>query len=167
MLLLVVLLILYTVYGKECSHKSYFIEHKSVVEGRNIATFPASSVDECAQKCSLTSNCDAANFLLNPEDHSICMLVNSSEASGDSLTPLAASVVYSLRQFCTETKDACVPRQWSFEKHHGYDTLDETYILGEISNVTLEQCLNSCLRSKQCEASLYDKKSKQCRLSKL
>ncbi|CAD5227238.1 unnamed protein product [Bursaphelenchus xylophilus] len=165
--LLTVCFLISTVFAEDCIYKNYYIEHKNVVEGRNIATFPTNNLDECAKKCSQTHGCDAANFLLNAEDDAMCMLVDTSEATANSLTPLPASVVYSLRQFCMEKKDDCIRRQWAFEKHEGYDTLDEKFILGELSGLTLEQCLNTCVRSKHCEAALFNKEAQTCRLSKV
>lgn len=72
--------------------------------------------------------------------------MNGAEQGSNSLTPRANTVIYALQKFCASKSSACPRREWSYEKHAGYEVKDSGFILGTLHDLELSQCLNSCTR---------------------
>ncbi|KAI6176263.1 hypothetical protein M3Y97_00779500 [Aphelenchoides bicaudatus] len=162
-LLVISQLSVHTIAAKEC-HKSFYIENNDVVEGKLLEHLKDLNLNECAAKCSENKHCNGANFILSLDEQPICILVDSTK--NGSLNELPTTSIYSLRSFCQDKRNAC-QREWAYEKFANYELVNEDFLLGEASNLTLAQCLNSCTRIGTCESLLYNKRTKDCRISKV
>ncbi|KAI6200731.1 hypothetical protein M3Y96_00765300 [Aphelenchoides besseyi] len=148
-----------------CNIQSFYIENNAVTEGFVLTTFE-SNLDECANRCKKQKSCNAANFILSLNNNFYCMLIDTTRNETANKMPVADSVVYTLKSFCLEKPNFCANREWSFEKYPRYEPLNDHFVLKSISNITLQNCLNSCAEI-QCEAAVYNRRNSNCRLSRV
>jgi hypothetical protein len=109
--------------------------------------------------------CDSAHFGLSITENPICMLIDSTK--NGSLNELPNSSIYSLRRYCLNKKTSCHSRHWTYERFRNYELVDDEFLLGSTSDLSLEYCLNSCSRINECEGALYNDKTQECRLSRI
>ncbi|KAI6217042.1 PAN-1 domain containing protein [Aphelenchoides fujianensis] len=151
--------------AKSCHTQSFFIQNNVVIEGAVLGSF-SSDLNECAQRCKKDKQCTGANFLLSVDSEPHCLLVDTTRNGSANELPVASAVVYALKSFCLDRQTSCPNREWSFEKFGSWDLVDEKLVVGSAANSTVEQCLNLCARSHECEAVLFNRRTSACRLSK-
>uniref|UniRef100_A0A915EUC0 Protein SPT2 homolog n=1 Tax=Ditylenchus dipsaci TaxID=166011 RepID=A0A915EUC0_9BILA len=164
-----------------CSSPSFYIEQKSVVEGKIIESLSIPLLDECIRKCQRNPDCGGANFLLDLTDEPLCLLVDTQKPGMASATPMSDSIMYGIHQYCphadghnkTATYDST---QCSFLRVNqaGFTDLFDVILDGvEAKGVCEQKCLDS-MRFNQhsrkhsaaiCRSYVYDTDSQKCYLS--
>uniref|UniRef100_A0A915PPP5 Apple domain-containing protein n=1 Tax=Setaria digitata TaxID=48799 RepID=A0A915PPP5_9BILA len=153
-------------FNDECAFITYIIERGHLVEGRIIDKLQANAFQDCLQHCSKERRCTGVNFLIDVKDEPVCLFIDRTGLVNESEMPIPESVIYSATPFCLTQKlsSYCTDNTtWSFEKFPKRDIIDDKFVDIAKGAISLEKCLTTCLEREQCRATLYNKKSAQCR----
>ncbi|CAI5449281.1 unnamed protein product [Caenorhabditis angaria] len=142
---------------------NYIIEPGRSQSGQIILEKSVDSWSQCARYCNALPNCSFYNVSPDKKGAHFCQLYATSKLKL-SIYPESTTA----RKFCLteENYKLCSRRNFAFEKFAGRAISNSSWIL-KTFEVSLEDCLNKCIETENCRASLFNLETSMCQISKI